>query len=123
MKEYLKSHDLTISMSTKKHLKPNLEKTFKDNLKFILVQKRVYLYPKTLTLEQTVIDLIVVKSGMDGEMLTKAGMQIRSEVTEMKDEMPWPPHPEDLQPDKFKMPYKLGLFLTAIFTGGKMIQS
>ena len=41
---------------------------------------------------------------MDGEMLTKAGIQIRSEVTEMKDEMPQPPHPEDLQLDKFKMP-------------------
>ena len=78
MEEYLKSHDLMISISTKKHLKRNLEKTFKDDLKFILVQEKVYLYPKTLTLEQTVIDLTEVKSGIDGEMLTKAGMQIRS---------------------------------------------
>ena len=30
----------------------------------------------------------------------------------MKDEMAWPPQPNDLNPDNFNMPKKLGEFLT-----------
>ena len=35
----------------------------------------------------------------------------------MKDEMPWPPQPNDLNPDNFNMPKKLGEFLTTLITG------
>ena len=35
----------------------------------------------------------------------------------MKDEMAWPPQPNDLNPDNFNMPKKLGEFLTTLITG------
>ena len=35
----------------------------------------------------------------------------------MKDEMPWPPQPNDLNPDNFKMTKKLGEFLITLITG------
>ena len=40
----------------------------------------------------------------------------QNEVKEMKNQMPWPPQPSDLDPKKFHMPKDLGKFLAILIT-------
>ena len=49
--------------------------------------------------------------------VAKTARFIHKEIEAMKDEMPWPPQPDNLNPDNFKMPKKLGEFLTTLITG------
>ena len=47
----------------------------------------------------------------------KTAQAIHNEIKELKDGMPWPSQPNDLQPENFKMPKMLGEFLTTVITG------
>ena len=47
----------------------------------------------------------------------KAAQAIHNEIKELKDGMPWPPQPNELQPENFKMPKMLGEFLNTMITG------
>ena len=49
--------------------------------------------------------------------MAKAAVLIHKEIKEMKDEMPWPPQPSDLEPEKFGIPEKLRQLLTILITG------
>ena len=114
MKEYLEKNKQELKQSTKRHLRRNLEKSFKDNLKFLMVHE-LYVYPAILTVEEAVKNLIEKQNGGDEVfLLTRAAACIRNEIKEMDDNIPWPPQPEDLKPDKFRMPDTLGHFLTTL---------
>ena len=112
MAEHLRKNNLAITQSTKKNLRRNLEKSFQNNLKFISINGSLFIYPCTMTVEQTIRDLL-----KDREGIAKVATLIRNEIKEMKDEMPWPPQPSDLEPEKFQMPKILGQFLTSLITG------
>lgn len=65
MEECLRKHEVDISVSTKKHSRRNIEKTFKEDLRLLVVHERVYLYPKTLTL----IDLVKERSSVHSKTI------------------------------------------------------
>ena len=69
-----------------------------------------------MTVEQSVRELI--RNQDKSNEITSAAEIIRKEIKELKDEMPWPPQPIDLDPDKFTIPSKLNAFLTFLL-GGK----
>ena len=50
-------------------------------------------------------------------MISKVASVIRNEVKYMKDEIPWPPQPSDLESEKFVLPRNLDMFLTNLFAG------
>ena len=43
--------------------------------------------------------------------IIKCGRQVKKEIKEMKDSMPWPPQPNDLAPNKIEIPQSLRVFL------------
>ena len=115
MTEHIRKNDLTITQSTKKNLRRNLEKSFEDNLKFLSVNKSLFVYPSAMKVEQIIKDLLKEREKICH--VTKTVKLIRNEIKEMKDEMPWPPQPSDLNPENFNMPKKLGQFLATLITG------
>ena len=44
---------------------------------------------------------------------------IKQEVSKLQDSLPWPPRPEDLYPEKFKIPESLDMFLSVLIGDGK----
>ena len=52
-------------------------------------------------------------------MILKAASTIRKEVKDLKDELPWPTQPTDLEPENFNITRYLNEFLTNLF-GRKM---
>ena len=44
-----------------------------------------------------------------------AAKLIRSEILQIKDTLPWPPQPKDLEPKKLVIPEKLNEFLSKMF--------
>ena len=117
----------TINKSTKKNLRRNVEKTFKEALKFLNHEGSLYVYPNTLTFD------ILLKMFIDQEdddekngiikKIESVSNIIRNEIKTMKDTLPWPPQSADLMPDKFKMPSKLEIFLNTIYSGANNIDS
>ena len=47
----------------------------------------------------------------------KTAQAIHNEIKELKEGIPWPLQPNDLQPENFKMPKMPGEFLTTLITG------
>ena len=89
MTEHIRKNNLTITQSTKKNLRRNVEKSFEDNLKFLSVNKGVFVYPSAMEIEQIIKDLLKEREKISH--VEKTAKLIRNEIKEMKDEMPWPP--------------------------------
>ena len=51
--------------------------------------------------------------------MTLYGKFIKQEVSKLQDSLAWPPQPEDLYPEKFKIPESLDMFLSALIGDGK----
>ena len=119
MNKHFTKHNVELSKSTKKNLRRNLAKTFADEIKFLGVKEKVYVYPIALTLENTLIKLIESRRGNIDDVfyMVKAAECVRKEVKGIKDQMPWPPEPDDLKPEKFRISDRLRLFLTVLFSG------
>ena len=115
MAEHLRKHDLTITQSTKKNLRRNLEKSFKDSIKFLSVNNTLFIYSSIMKIEQVIEDLVNEREKIAN--VAKTAKLIRNEIKELKDEMPWPPQPSDLNPESFNMPKTLGQFLTNLISG------
>ena len=115
MTDHIRKNDLTITQSNKKNLRRNLEKSFEHNLKFLSVNKGLFVYPSAMEIEQVIKDLLKEREKISH--VKKTAKLIRNEIKEMKDEMPWLPQRSDLNPENFKMPKKLGQFLTTLITG------
>ena len=113
MTEYLKVRGIAISNSTKKNLRRNIEKTFGEKITFLNTSNKLFLYPSNITNEQIFKELY--KAQEDDQVIINAANLIRKEITDMKDEIPWPPQPEDLEPDAFQIPSQLERFLLYLF--------
>ena len=77
-------------------MKRKLERRFGDQIKFLNIDSTVYMYPSTLTLDQTLLELIKVsetlsrkESFSDSEkLIMKAGEILRAEIKKIKPSMP-----------------------------------
>ena len=112
MREQFLKNDFSLTPSTKKILRRNLEKCFGDKLKFISIKNRSFLYSFEIDVEKVIKDLLEKRE--QSCYVAKTARFIHKEIKAMKDEMPWPSQLNDLNPDNFKMPKKLGEFLTTL---------
>ena len=100
--------------------KKNLEKS--NILKFTAINSRKYVYHKSMKIEDLMKMYVDLQNKLE-ENVTKekrsivktAAKLIRSEILQMKDTLPWPPQPKDLEPKKFVIPKKLKEFLSKLF--------
>ena len=113
MKDFLSKKGIEISISTKKNLRRNIENTFGKDVLFTNVKNNVLLYPQSMIVDAAILALC--KEDDDEKIISKVASIIRNEVKEMKDELPWPPQPADLEPEKFVLPRNLDRFLTNLF--------
>eukprot|EP00111_Clytia_hemisphaerica_P013096 TCONS_00038445-protein len=111
--EYLRVRGITINNPTKKNLRRNIEKTFGEKITFVNASNKLFLYPSNITNEQIFKELY--KTQDDNQVIINAAKIIRMEINSLKDDIPWPPQPEDLEPDAFKIPNQLGRFLLQLF--------
>lgn len=122
MNEHFRNNDLSITVSTKKNLRRNLEKCYGGKLKFIIVKNRLFLYSAKIKTENVIEQLLEERSTPTST--SKIAISIHKEINEMEDTVPWPPQPKDLSPEHFTIPNKLGQFLTVLLSGqddeGKM---
>ena len=109
MEDVLKNNNVTPKVSTKKNLRRNIENTFSKKFIFVNIYRILYLYPNTLTMETLVADFISIQSA--------AAVDIRKQIKQMQDEIPWPPEPQNHFPDQFKMPEDLETFLDVLYSG------
>ncbi len=113
MSEHLRVNGISISNSTKKNLRRNIESTFGDKITFLNVSSVLFLYPSNITTEK--IFKVLYTSQDDDQVIIDCAKLIRKEITDMKEEIPWPPEPEDLEPDAFHIPRQLERFLLYLF--------
>ena len=95
-----------------------------DLRKYINVNDLLYVYSKNYSVEELIPEYInlskkieCLAKGLDQPMTTqniKCGPQVKKEIKEMKDSMPWPPEPNDLAPDKIEIPQSLTVFLETV---------
>ena len=109
--------DIKMSCSTKKNLHRNVEKTFQTDLTFVNHNGTLYMYANTLTFDKLVIEFIKKLNEIGESNIEVVSKSIRQEIQQMKDELPWPPQPEHLAPDQFKIPHKLDIFLNVLYSG------
>ena len=115
MTTHLLKNDLAITPSTRKNLRKNIEKCFGDKLKFFTWKEILYVYSSEIDVENLVKQLLEAREKC--VYTVKIAQAIHNEIKELKDGMPWPPQPNDLQPENFKMPKMFGEFLTTLITG------
>ena len=94
MEEHLQKNYLMITNSTKKNLRRNIEKSFKKKLEFITFDRKLFIYPETMTVEMAILDLLKEKNELSN--ISKIADCVRKEIKEMKDQMHWPPQSSDL---------------------------
>ena len=109
MVNYLRMNGIKISNSTRKNLRRNIENTFGDEITFVTVSHNLLLYPTSMSKEKIFQELY--KSPEEKNVIATAANIIRKEIKDLRDELPWPPHPADLEPDKFIIPSNLEVFL------------
>ena len=114
MTTLLRKNDLAITPSTRKNLRRNTEKCFGDKLKIFTLKKRLYVYSAEIDVEHLVKQLLEAREKC--AYTVKTAQAIHNEIKELKDGMPWPPEPNDLQPENFKMLKMLGEFLATLIT-------
>ena len=113
MKNHFLKNSLSISQSTKKNLRRNIEKCFRDELKFINVRGALFLHPSVISVEEVIL---LFREPEKGEYVAKEAAAIRKEDKCLKDEMSWSPQPSNLEPEKFKIPSRLNEFSTCLLT-------
>ena len=95
-------------------MRRNIEKCFGDKLKFFTWKERLCVYSAKIDVENLVKQLLEAREKC--AYTVKTAQAIHNEIKELKDGIPWPPQPNDLQPENFKMPKMLGEFLTTLIT-------
>ena len=100
-------------------MRRNPEKSFKNNLKFISIDGSLFIYPYAFTVEKPIKNLL--KEREKSSERAKFATFIQNEVKEMKDQLPWPPQPGDLHPEKNFICRNtfLGQFWGLLITGQK----
>ena len=126
MEEMLSDNHHKIRDSTRNYLRRNLEKHLED-INFINVNGHLYVYATSLSLEDLIPEYInlsneIDKITKDFEELShmnnvgKSGKQIRKDIMDLQDNLPWPPQSHDLTPEKFQIPQSLDLLLKTVMS-------
>lgn len=113
MCDYFRMNCFTITNSTKKNLRRNIESTFGDQITFLNVSNILFLFPRLITTEKIFQELHT--SQEDSQVVMNATNIIRKEITSLKHKIPWQPQPVDLEPGKFVIPNHLEKFLLYLF--------
>ena len=107
------------------HFKKNLRRKIELSLSgfyFITVDRKTYVYPDTLTVEDTIIQLIKAKNELvnikkmsnDHQTVVYTGRLIRKEIRNINNVIPWPPKPKDLEVTNFKVSEFLNIFMNVV---------
>ena len=110
--------------SAKKNLQRTIETRF-PAFQFINVKQHLYIYLETLEIDFIAKNYIELKneneslmtSSVTAKIVLQASKVIRSEIQSIKDEMPWPPQPNDLVPQKSHCGELLMCFLKGLLSG------
>ena len=78
MKEHIRKNNLTTTQFQR-----NLKKSFKNNWKFIFIDRSLFIYPYTLTVEKTI--KYILKERKESNDIAEVTPLFRHEVKEMKD--------------------------------------
>ena len=134
MEEVFVRNNMQMTASTKKHLRRNIEKHIPD-VCFINVNGSVFVYSKQLSIDTLVEHFIKVQEKLKvlkrqnedynstERSIVDCAICIRHDIMQLEDTMPWPPQPEDLSPEKVKVPESLILLLRTIFDGQQSSES
>ena len=121
------SKNVIMGKSTREFLEKKLEKHCTD-IKMFNYQRKVVVYLVSLGIKQAVQQIIQLKEENetlksrvfeDSAIVTLCGKFVKQEVSKLQDSLPWPPEPEDLYPEKFKIPESLDVFLSVLIGDGK----
>ena len=107
------------------HFKKNLRRKIELSLSgfyFIAVDRKTYVYPDTLTVEDTIIQLIKAKNDLvnikkmsnDHQTVVYTDRLIRKEIRNINNVIPWPPKPKDLEVTNFKVSEYLNIFMNVV---------
>ena len=111
-------------INLKKNLRRKVEATV-SGFTFMEVSKRVYIFPDSIELKDLVSRVVLLQkelntlqsSSDEDKNLVMSAKIILDEVKELRDELPWPPQPADLNVEKFKLPPKLEILLQSLLSG------
>ena len=118
-----------IKLSTKKHIRRNLQAEFGDVLLFenLLETTSVFIVPANLTPLQVakhITTLLLEKQDNASQSsrsanIHRATIEIREVIQRTENKMSWPPHPSDLAESAMNVPKELGSLLQTLLTGKK----
>ena len=124
MEKVFEANNIDVLDSSRFYLRRNLEKHV-DFIKYINVNGLLYVSPKNYSVEELIPEYINLSKKIEclakeldqpitTQNIIKCGRQVKKEIKEMKDSMPWPPQPNDLAPDKIEIPQSLRVFLETV---------
>ena len=119
MGDYSISRNYEVRNSTRLYLQRNLEKL--NLLKFQTVSGCKYVDPSSMKIDDFFNIYVELQSKLEKQTkesinhVKAAAVLIWSEILKLQDTIPWPPQPEDLQTNKFKIPETLNELLSSIF--------
>ena len=112
---------------TKKHIRRRLETEFGESLHILPGDKgRLLVVPDNLSMQMLATEYLKVKNELDThcsvskdstQMLKKVAMHLRCEVKKAQIDQPWPPQPEELNPNFVRLLTDLTQFLMILLTG------
>ena len=111
-------------------LKKNLKRKILTNMagfNFAEMNRRNFMYPETLKLEETIKQLLEVKFELESllklndtdKSLLKCSKVLRDEITNLDNKISWPPKPYELSIDNFSLPHHTDFFLDNLLRGMK----
>ena len=109
----------------KKNLRRRIERNVPWMNFFTFENKKVLLYPNSLSADILVEKYFRLKQEMnelmevadEEQMLMTAASIMRKDILIMEDKMPWPPQPIDLTDDKIPLPESLSTFMNILLSG------
>ena len=120
-----------IRLSTKTHIRRNLESEFGDTLRFFSAgaANKVYLRPNNLSTDSIACDYIDVKDKLDRynrsqqceELIVQVALTLRENIYKCIQEQAWPPKPEEMTADYVELPNCLVQFLTTLLGDSQQV--
>ena len=121
----MKNCGLEMKKSTRVYLKRNTESKFKD-VCHLSIGDEIYFFGENLSkieLVEKVVELQIELHSVQKELselkglshIQRRGELIKADICSKKDCLPWPPRPEDLNPENCNYPEKLEQLIYAIF--------
>ena len=123
-------HQKSIDNKSITSLKKNLRRKIMNNLvgfNFIDVNRRYFVYPETLKIDNVVVRFLELKNEIDSIMRLKdveknilnTTITLRNEIQNLNSEMSWPPQASELSVERLVLPIRLDFFLDNLLRGMK----